>query len=48
VPQAVVQELGPIPSDHSFVRVAEDILMIANGTGMVIDAIDNLNWEFRR
>ncbi|MBR5705036.1 MAG: hypothetical protein IKX21_03585 [Deltaproteobacteria bacterium] len=48
VPPAVVQELGPAPSDHSFVRVAEDILMIANGTGMVIDAIDNLSWEFGR
>ena len=48
VPPAVVRELGPPPSDYSFVRVAEDILMIANGTGMVIDAIDNLSWEFRR
>jgi len=28
------------------VRVAQDILLIAIGTGMVIDAIEDLNWEF--
>jgi len=39
-------QLGPPPSHHRFVRVAQDILLIATGTGMVVDAIDNLNWEF--
>ena len=48
LPPAVRRELGPPPSNYRFVRVAEDILMIATGTGIVVDAIDNLNWEFRK
>jgi len=46
LPPRVLEHLGPPPSHHRFVRVAEDILLIATGTGMVIDAIDDLNWEF--
>jgi len=46
LPPRVLEHLGPPPSHHRFVRVAEDILLIAVGTGMVVDAIDNLNWEF--
>jgi len=34
--------LGPPPPRHRFVRVASDILLIAVGTGMVLDAIDDL------
>lgn len=48
LPQSVLTHLGPPPSHHRFVRVAQDILLIATGTGMVVDAIDNLNWEFGR
>ena len=44
----VLVHLGPPPSHHRFVRVAQDILLIATGTGMVVDAIDNLHWEFGR
>ena len=44
----ILEQLGPPPSRHRFVRVAQDILLIATGTGMVVDAIDNLNWEFSR
>lgn len=40
-PQLVVQ-LGVPPAGHKFVRVASDILLIAVGTGMVVDAIDDL------
>jgi Ni/Co efflux regulator RcnB len=42
LPPTVVVRLGPPPSGHRFVRVANDILLIAIGTGMVIDAIQDL------
>lgn len=38
----VAIRLGPPPAGHRFVRVASDILMIAVGTGMVVDAIQDL------
>jgi Ni/Co efflux regulator RcnB len=34
--------LGPPPSGHRYVRVATDILLIAIGSGMVIDGIQDL------
>ncbi len=43
LPPAVVVELGVPPVGHRFVRVASDILLIAVGTGMVIDAIEDLD-----
>ena len=43
VPQPVVIRLGPPPSGQRYVRVASDILLIAIGTGIVLDAIDDLN-----
>lgn len=48
LPPAILMQLGPPPSRHRFVRVAQDILLLAEGTGMVVDAIENLNWEFSR
>jgi Ni/Co efflux regulator RcnB len=42
LPPTLVVELGPPPAGHRFVRVAADILLIAIGTGMVIDAIEDL------
>lgn len=42
VPQAVVVRLGVPPAGHRYVRVANDILLIAIGTSMVIDAIEDL------
>ena len=42
VPQSLVVKIGPPPSGHRYVRVASDILLIAIGTGMVIDAIEDL------
>ena len=42
VPSAVVISLGVPPSGHRYVRVAADILLIAVGTGMVVDAIQDL------
>jgi Ni/Co efflux regulator RcnB len=42
VPTSVQVKLGTPPAGHKFVRVAADILLIAIGTGMVIDAIEDL------
>ena len=42
VPPLVLIRLGVPPAGHKFVRVAADILLIAIGTGMVIDAIEDL------
>jgi hypothetical protein len=42
LPPEVLVQLGPVPSRHRFVRVASDILMIAIGTGMVVDAIEDI------
>ena len=42
VPQSVVIQLGSPPAGQRYVRVASDILLLAIGTGMVIDAIQNL------
>ena len=42
VPAPVVVQLGAPPSGHRYVRVATDILLIAIGTGMVVDAINDL------
>ncbi len=43
LPPTVVMHLGPPPTGHRYVRVATDILLIAIGTGMVVDAIQDLN-----
>jgi len=42
VPAPLVLQIGPPPSGHRYVRVAGDILLIAIGTGMVVDAIADL------
>lgn len=42
LPPRVVIELGTPPRGHKYVRVAADILLIAVGTGMVVDAIEDL------
>lgn len=42
LPSSVVVSLGVPPSGHKYVRVASDILLIAIGTGMVVDAIQDL------
>ncbi|MDO9147357.1 MAG: hypothetical protein Q7U52_06795 [Hydrogenophaga sp.] len=43
VPNSVSIQIGLPPAGHRYVRVAADILLIAIGTGMVIDAIENLH-----
>ncbi len=42
LPPALVIELGRPPAGYRYVRVASDILLIAIGTGMVVDAIQDL------
>jgi Ni/Co efflux regulator RcnB len=42
VPEPVVVRIGPPPSGYRYVRVASDILMVAIGTGLVVDAIQDL------
>lgn len=43
LPSEVVIRLGRPPAGHRYVRVASDILLIATGTGMIMDAIQDLN-----
>ena len=43
LPHVLLQQLGNPGPDYRYVRVAADILLIAVGTGMVIDAIQDLN-----
>ena len=42
VPQSVIVDLGVPPSGQRYVRVGSDILLLATGTRMVIDAIQNM------
>ena len=42
MPQPLVVRIGLPPSGYRYVRVATDILLIAIGTGMVVDAIEDL------
>lgn len=42
VPRDLVLRLPPLPVNQRYVRVAGDILLIAAGTGMILDAIENL------
>ena len=42
LPPRVLERLEPPPPRHRYVRVAQDILLITVGTGMVVDAIEDL------
>jgi Ni/Co efflux regulator RcnB len=42
VPRPLVMQIGAPPRGYRYVRVATDILLIAIGTGMVVDAIQDL------
>jgi Ni/Co efflux regulator RcnB len=43
VPRDFVVRIGAPPPGHRYVRVGSDILMIAIGTSMVVDAIENMS-----
>ena len=42
LPPRILVQLGPPPPKHRFVRVAQDILLITIGTGMVVDAFEDI------
>jgi Ni/Co efflux regulator RcnB len=42
VPQDLIVRLGPPPSGYRYVRVEGDILLLAIGTAIVVDALQNL------
>lgn len=42
LPSRIEGQLGVPPAGQRYVRVASDILLIATGTGMVMDAIEDL------
>ena len=42
VPQSLIVKIGLPPAGQRYVRVASDLLLIAVGTGMVLDAIEDL------
>ncbi len=42
VPRQLVVQIGPPPSGYRYVRVASDILLMTIGTGMIVDAIQDL------
>ena len=42
VPQQLILQIGQPPSGYRYVRVASDILLMAVGTRMVVDAIQDL------
>lgn len=42
LPPQLADRLGPPPAGHRYVRVAADILLIAIGTAMVVDAIEDM------
>lgn len=42
VPQAVIVRIGPAPAGYRYARVANDLLLIAIGTQLVVDAIEDL------
>jgi Ni/Co efflux regulator RcnB len=42
LPDDLLRRLPPPPSRHRYVQVAEDILLIAEGSSMVIDAVEDI------
>ena len=48
LPREVADQLGPPPSRQRYVRVANDILLIATGNGTVVDAIENWGNNYRQ
>jgi Ni/Co efflux regulator RcnB len=46
LPSVLLHELGRTPEGQKFVRVGTDILLIAVGSGLVIDAMDDLGELF--
>jgi Ni/Co efflux regulator RcnB len=43
LPPSILVQLGHPPPRHRFVRVAQDILLISIGTGIVLDAFEDID-----
>jgi len=43
LPHALLVELGHVPAGQKIVRVGRDVLLISIGTGMVLDALQDLD-----
>ncbi|MDO7597958.1 MAG: hypothetical protein MUQ51_09930 [Pseudomonadota bacterium] len=43
LPHSLIVELGHVPAGQKIVRVGTDILLISIGTGMVLDALQDLD-----
>ncbi|MFZ5798073.1 MAG: hypothetical protein ACOY3O_06545 [Thermodesulfobacteriota bacterium] len=43
LPPVIITQLGPPPPGHRYIRVDSDILLLAVGTSMVIDALQGLS-----
>jgi Ni/Co efflux regulator RcnB len=43
LPPVIISQLGPPPPGHRYIRVDSDILLLAVGTSMVIDALQGLS-----
>lgn len=46
LPKDLLSHLPHPPSGHRYVRIASDILLIAVGTSMVVDAIEDIGKQF--
>lgn len=46
IPDQLARELGPVSAGQKIVRVGTDLLLIAIGTAMVVDAIEDLDDVF--
>lgn len=46
LPKDLLTHLPPPPSGHRYVRIASDILLVAVGTSMVVDAIEDIGKQF--
>ena len=47
LPRRLLSELPPPPEAHRYVRIAADVLLIAIGTQIVVDAIEDLGQQLR-
>jgi Ni/Co efflux regulator RcnB len=45
LPPTILMQLGPPQAGYRYVRVATDILLIAIGTGLVVDALQDMSWH---
>ncbi len=43
LPRSLLRELGDAPAGHKYARVGADILLLSVGTGLVVDALADLN-----